>query len=100
MIVVRFAVQCKPGKAGEAEAAFRAVVSASRKLDGVVSFDMGRDLTDPNTFVATEVFNDREALDRQEALPETQEAISLIEDVAASPPAATIFHVSSSEPWG
>jgi quinol monooxygenase YgiN len=100
MIVVRFALQCKPEKAAGAEAVFRDVVIASRKLNGVVSFDMGRDLADPNMFVATEVFDDRDALDRQEALPEAQKAISMIEELAAGEPEATIFHVSSSEPWG
>lgn len=100
MIVVRFRVQCLPDKAEQALAAFREVVSASRGLDGVVSFDIGRDVADPNSFIATEVFEDRAALDRQEALPEVQKTIGLLEELVASEPEATIFHVSSSEPWG
>lgn len=100
MIVVRFNVRCRPERADEAAAVFQEVVRASREADGVVSFDIGRDLVDPDSFVAVEVFEDRAALERQEALPETQRALGLLGDLVAGPPEATIFHVSSSEPWG
>jgi quinol monooxygenase YgiN len=100
MIVVRFKVQCQSGKTDPLIAAFKEVVAASRPLAGVVSFDIGRDLADPDAFVATEVFEDRAALDRQEALPEVKKTIDLLGSVLAGPPEATIFHVSSSEPWG
>jgi hypothetical protein len=46
------------------------------------------------------VFEDREALERQESLPEVQRTIGLLENLLAAEPEATIFHVSSSEPWG
>jgi len=100
MIVVRFKVRCQSGKTEPLIAAFREVIAASRPLDGVVSFDIGRDLADPDSFVAVEVFEDKAALDRQESLAEVQKNIGLLGDVAAEPPEATIFHVSSSEPWG
>ncbi len=99
MIVVRFKATCKPEKAEQAGAAFEAVVVQSRALEGVVSFDIGRDVTDPATFIATEVFADREALTRQEALPAVQDAIRLLPELLAAEPEATIFHVSSCEPW-
>lgn len=88
------------GKDRSANAAFKDVIAASRSLKGVVSFDIGRDLADPNPFIATEVFEDRASLDKQEALPEVQKTIKLRGDVLAGEPEATIFHVSSSEPWG
>lgn len=100
MVVVRFRVQCEPGKAEQVMAALRDVVGPSRALDGVVSFDIGRDVTDPDVFIATEVFEDRAALDRQEALPEVAKALGVLETSLAVDPEATIFHVSSSEPWG
>ncbi|MEX0852861.1 MAG: putative quinol monooxygenase [Bauldia sp.] len=100
MIVVRFKVQCQPGKADPLIAAFKEVIAASRQLKGVINFDIGRDLTDPTSFVATEVFEDKAALDRQEALGEVQNTIKLLGEVAAGAPEATIFHVSSSEPGG
>jgi quinol monooxygenase YgiN len=100
MIVVRFSVKCQPGKTEQALAAFREVVADSRLLEDVVSFDIGRDITDSNTFIATEVFKDRAALDQQESLPSVQKTIGLLEQIAAAAPEATIFEVSSSNPWG
>ena len=100
MIVVRFKVKCKADKAEELCAAFAAVVAPSRMVDGVLNFDIARDITDPNAFVATEVFTDRAALERQELLPEVQTVIAMLPDVLAAEPAATIYNVSSSEPWG
>jgi len=100
MIVVRFKVKCKPEKAHQAADAFREIVAASRGLAGVISFDMGRDLSDPDSFLAVEVFEDRAALERQEALPVVLSTIRLLEEVVAGEPEATIFNVASSEPWG
>jgi ketosteroid isomerase-like protein/quinol monooxygenase YgiN len=100
MVVVRFKAKCKAEKSEQAMATFREVIAASRALDGVISFDIARDLTDPNTIIATEVFKDRATLTRQEGLPAVQKAIGLLEDVLAAEPEATVFHVSSSEPWG
>lgn len=100
MIIVRFKVQCEPGKSAQVEAALERVVAPSRALDGVVSFDIGRDLTDPNAFIATEVFADRDALDRQEAQQEVADALAVLESALVAEPEATIFHVSSSEPHG
>ena len=99
MLVARFKVQCKPEKTEQALAAFREVIAPSRVVDGVVSFDIARDLADPNRVIAIEVFEDRAALERQESLPIVQKIISLLEEFVAAPPEATLFHVSSSEPW-
>ena len=100
MIVVRFKVKCQPVKADEVLAAFQQVVDPSRLVAGVISFDIGRDVTDPDSFIATEVFEDRAALDRQESLPVVQKTIGLLEQLLAEAPEATIFQVSSAEPWG
>lgn len=97
MIVVRFKAQCQPEKTEEALAAFRDVVDPSREVAGVISFDIARDVVDPNTIVAVEVFEDQAALDRQESLPEVGKVMGLLPDALAAPPEATVFHVSSSE---
>ena len=98
MMVVRFRVKCKAEKTEPLIAAFRSIIAASRPLSGVISFDIGRDLSDPDCFIATEVFDDKDALTRQEALPEVQKTMELFGEVLAEPPQETIFHVSSSEP--
>jgi quinol monooxygenase YgiN len=97
MLVVRFKVTCQPGKAEHALGLFEPVVAPSRALDGTVSFDIARDITDPNAIIAVEVFEDRDALDRQEALPEVAKVLGALPELIAAPPEATIFHVSSTE---
>ena len=98
MIVVRFKVQCQPGKTEHALAVFQDVIGPSRALDGVISFDIGRDIANPDSIIAIEVFEDRAALDRQESLPEVAQVMSVLPQIVAGPPEATIFHISSSEP--
>ncbi len=100
MIVVRFKVTCKPGSIEQARAGFQAIVVASRGVEGVLNFDMGQDITDPNSFIATEVFTDRAALDRQESLAEVEKVVGQLPDMLAAEPEATIYEISSSEPWG
>ena len=100
MIVIRFKVQCQPGKTEHALAVLDKVVAPSRALDGVISFDIGRDIVDPNSIIATEVFEDRAALDRQESLPEVADVMRVLPQIIAAAPEATMFHVSSSEPHG
>ncbi|MCZ7583536.1 MAG: antibiotic biosynthesis monooxygenase [Deltaproteobacteria bacterium] len=100
MIAVRFKVRCRSDKAEETMKAFQEIVDASRAVKGVIHFDMGRDITDPDTFIATEVFEDRAALDRQEALPSVQRFIGVLETIVAAPPEATVYEIASAEAWG
>lgn len=96
MLVVRFRVRCQAAKSDAMIKRMDAVVRAARKLDGVVHFDIGRDITDPNALVATEVFEDRAAMEREEAIPEVAAVIDLIQDGALTePPAWTIYDVTS-----
>jgi quinol monooxygenase YgiN len=98
MIVIRFKVRCQPGKTEHALAVFQEVIAPSRALDGVISFDIGRDIADPDSIIAVEVFEDREALDRQESLPEVAKVMGVLPQIVAAAPEATIFHVAFSEP--
>lgn len=100
MLVVRFKLKCAAGKREVMLTALRDVVTPSRKLSGVIHFDIGQDLTDPDAFIATEVFEDKEALDRQEAQGEVARVMALLPDAIAEEPEATIYHVASSEAWG
>jgi quinol monooxygenase YgiN len=79
MIVARFKVQCRPEHTEEMGAAIAAVEAPSREIPGVVHFDAARSLTDPDTFVVIEVFEDRHALERQNAQGEVAKVLTLIE---------------------
>ena len=95
MIAIRFKVQCQPDRIDEALSAFAAVVRPSRELEGVISFDIARDVVDPASIVAVEVFEDAAARERQESLPEVGRVMSLLPEILAAPPEATVFEVSS-----
>ena len=97
MLVIRFKVRCQPEKADQVKAALRDAIAPSRAVAGVVTFDIANDLADPDSFIATEVFEDQAARDRQESLPEVGKVMALLPESLAAPPEATIFHVSSSE---
>jgi quinol monooxygenase YgiN len=98
MIVVRFKVQCQPERTDEVMAAMRNVVAPSRALPGVIHFDVARDVTDANVLIATEVFEDRAAMENQELQPEVTKVVELIEAGAlATPPEWTIYNVASEE---
>ena len=97
MLIVRFAFRCQPGRGEEAVAALTPVVSASRALPGVISIDIARDITDPDAFIATELYEDRAALDRQEALPETVAALATLKAGLIAESDALIHHVLRSE---
>jgi quinol monooxygenase YgiN len=100
MIVVRFKLKCQPDKAEQVMGALKDVIAPAREVDGVISFDIARCLDAPDSFIATEVFADKAALDRQESLPEVETVLGMLPDSVAAEPEATIFHVSSSEPHG
>jgi quinol monooxygenase YgiN len=97
MIVVRFKVTCQPGRAEHALAVFEPVIGPSRALDGVVSFDIARDITDPDSIIAIEVFEDRAALERQQALPEVATVMSVLPQILAGPPQTAIYQASPSQ---
>jgi quinol monooxygenase YgiN len=81
MIVVRFKVQAKPNTTEELLAALRDVIAPSRQIEGCIEFDIARCLDDPNSFIATEVFEDRAALDRQEQQSQVGTVLSLLPEV-------------------
>ena len=60
-------------------AAIAAVEAPSREIPGVVHFDAARSLTDPDTFVVIDVFEDRHALERQNAQGEVAKMLTPIE---------------------
>jgi quinol monooxygenase YgiN len=98
VVVVRFKVRCQPEKSAEMAAAMKAVVEAARRLDGVIHFDIARDLTDADALIATEVFEDRAAMEREESIPEVAQVVELMQAGAlAGSPEWTIFEVASSE---
>jgi quinol monooxygenase YgiN len=93
---MRFKVKVEPERADEVCAALAAVIEPSRALDGVIRLDIARDLSDPASFIATEVYENEAALERQEALPEVEAALALIRGSTVERE-ATLYQVTSVE---
>src|SRR4029077_7460796 len=68
-----------------------AIIPAARATDGVIDFDIARVLLDPDAFIATAVYEDGAALERQESAPEVHRAMALFAESLAAPPERTIF---------
>jgi quinol monooxygenase YgiN len=98
MIVVRFKVKAQPDKAEPLMGALKDVIAPSQRIEGCLEFDIARCLDDPNSFIATEVFEDRAALERQEEQSEVGTVLSMLPEVVAAEPVATLYEVSSAEP--
>jgi len=94
MIVIRFKVKCKPEKLEALRTAFSAVVTPSQAVEGVVHFDIAQDITNPNSFIATEVFADQAARARQESQPEVQRVMALLPEAVTGPPEMAAYDVS------
>jgi quinol monooxygenase YgiN len=93
-----FKIQARPDYTERLRAALIDVVKPSREIPGVIHFDIAQDVLDPHTFIATEVFGDVAARERQEALPEVAAVFALIPDALAAPPEASQYHVASAVP--
>jgi quinol monooxygenase YgiN len=94
MVIMRFKVKVSPERAEEVRAALEAVIAPSRALEGVVHLDIARDLSDPSSFIATEVYEDEAALELQEALPEVEAALALIRECTVARE-ATLYQVTA-----
>jgi quinol monooxygenase YgiN len=56
--------------------------------------DIARDLLDPVAFIATGVYEDGAALERQESAPEVHGAMAMFSELLAAPPDRTIYDAS------
>ena len=92
-IIVVFKAKAKPGMAESFVDALGRVAAASRKVDGVLGFDVARDVLDPDCFIATEIFEDPSVLDRQQQLPEVADARAALISALAEPPESTTYEV-------
>jgi quinol monooxygenase YgiN len=75
-------------------AALAEIITPARATQGVIEFDIARVLRDPDFFIATAVYEDGAALERQESLPEVHRAMAMLPEALAAPPERTIFDAS------
>ena len=96
MDILRFKIRSKPDKSDELMAALTKIITPARATKGVISFDIARVLLDPDSFIATAVYEDGAALERQESLPEVATVMAMLPESLVAPPERTIFDASVS----
>jgi quinol monooxygenase YgiN len=94
MIILRQRMRSKPDKRDEVMAALAAITAPARATQGVVSLDIASDLLDPDAFVATGIYEDGAALERQESAPEVHTAMAMFAESLIAPPERTIYDAS------
>jgi quinol monooxygenase YgiN len=94
MVILRFKIQSKPDKSDELMSALAEIITPARATNGVVNFDIARDLLDADSFIATAIYDDRAALELQEALPEVDRVMAMLPESLVAPPERTIFDAS------
>jgi quinol monooxygenase YgiN len=66
----------------------------ARATPGVIRIDIARDLLDPDSFVATAVYDNGAAVERQESAPEVHAAMAMFPDALAAPPDRKFYDAS------
>ena len=94
MIILRQQMRSKPERTDDVWAALAAIIPGARATPGVISLDIARDLLDPDSFIATAVYEDSAALERQESAPEVHRAMAMFPEALAAPPDRTIYDAS------
>ncbi len=94
MIILRQKMQSKPDESDELMAGLADIIAPARATKGVISFDIARILLEPHSFIATAIYEDGAALERQESAPEVHRAMATFPDLLAAPPERMIYDAS------
>ena len=94
MVILRFKIQSKPDKSDELMAVLAEIIAPARATEGVVDFDIARALREPDSFIATAIYEDGAALERQESLPQVARVVAMLPESLVAPPERTIFDAS------
>ena len=94
MLILRQKMIAKPDKSDQLMAALKEIITPARNMEGVISLDIARVLLEPDSFIATAVYGDAAALERQEARPEVHTVMAMLSESLAAPLERTIFDAS------
>src|SRR5207244_1118023 len=94
MLILRQKMVAKPDKSDELMAALAEIITPARATEGVISLDIARVLLEPDSFIATAVYEDGAALERQESRPEVHKVVAMLPESLAAPLERTIFDAS------
>lgn len=98
MLIMRGKVVVKPEAREAFLQAVGALALASRKNEGVVSYDVCESVTEPNTFVSIEVYDNEEAAKANEQSEAWRHAVQVIQNSLAEPPSGEVYVVAAARP--
>src|SRR2546429_9643876 len=94
MVILRQQMRSKPERTEDVWAALAAIVPGARATPGVITLDIARDLLDPDSFVATAVYDDAAAVERQGAAPEGDAGMAGFRGAPAAPPGPNFYRAA------
>jgi quinol monooxygenase YgiN len=94
MIILHQKMRAKPDMRDDLMAALAEIITPARATEGVISLDIARVLLEPDSFIATVVYADGAALERQESRPEVHKVMAMLPESLAAPLERTIFDAS------
>jgi len=94
MLILRQKMVAKPDKRDELGAALAEIMGPGRAVEGVISLDIANVLHEPDAFIATVVYEDAAAIERQESRPEVHKVMAILPESLAAPLERTIFDAS------
>jgi quinol monooxygenase YgiN len=94
MVILRQQMRSKPERTDDVLAALAAIIPDERATQGVISLDIARDLLDPDSFVATGIYEDGAALERQESAPAVHGSMAMFSEALAAPPDRMVYDAS------
>jgi quinol monooxygenase YgiN len=94
MLILRQKMRAKPNKRDELMSALAEIIEPARATKGVISLDIARVLNETAAFIATVVYEDAAALERQESRPEVHKVMAILPESLAAPLERTIFDAS------
>jgi quinol monooxygenase YgiN len=99
LIVFRVDVTVHDDQMERAQAMFANLSEVSRRVPGVIHFDILQDPARPTRFVSIEVYVNQPAVDRQGSLPAVEQVMKALPTLLTDGPHGMIFHVATCEPW-
>jgi quinol monooxygenase YgiN len=97
MLILRQKMIAKPDKSDELMTALAEIITPARATKGVISLDIARVLIEPDSFIATAVYEDAAALERQESRPEVHKVMAMLPESLEAPLERTIFDARSTQ---
>jgi len=99
MVILRQQMRSKPERTDDVLAALAAIMPDARATQGVISLDIARDLLDPDSFVATGIYEDGAALRRQQSALAVHRAMAMFRRRSRRRPIDAVSRIGESGDW-